>query len=874
MTEYASDGHGMHAQVSREEAIAALSVYQKAALTAGVDMWSVPGEPAVGLLPITVSDGPNGVRGSRMDERFTGYCTPCGTSLASSWNVELVRAVGRLVARDARRQGVHVVLGPTLNLHRSPLGGRGFECYSEDPVLASEVAVAWVEGLQSLGVAATPKHFVANDSETSRRRVDAVVDERALRELYLAPFESVVKAGAWALMTSYNKVNGIYASAHAELLTEVLKGEWGWDGLVMSDWFGASDTVTSAKAGLDLEMPGPARSFGKALAEAVDAGAISASVLDEKVRRLLRLGDRVGRTISYGQTGESEATGDINQSSDEEERALLRRAASDGFVLLRNEAGILPLGEMTDKRVAVIGPHADDPCYQGGGSARLSVARPSSPLDAIRGRFTEARVVHEPGCLVRDALPLLHNLRIRPAHVDNGPEGSFTVEYFDADDAVAGPYLVETRYTGKLAWLGDFPSEPHGGARTRVRVSGRITAPHAGRYQFSVRGSDEVVARIDGQVLTWPADRKYESDVFSLLFGNDEERLEVDVAAGTHLIEFEMVVEPAPLVALHIRAQEPADDKMFERAVQAAADADIALVLVGTTDEIESESRDRQTVELPGRQGELIRAIAGVNPRTVVIVNAGMPVDVSWAEDVAAVVYAWFPGQQFGDALTDILVGEREPGGRLPMSIAGHPTDYPVYKIEPGKPEQLLYAESVFIGYRHFDHHQLTPAYCFGHGLGYTQWEYDELMVLSNDATGPVKVSVRVRNVGRRRGREVVQLYVAAVDPSTIRPPQELAAFSSVELEAGETRVVELTVDARRFASWDVASHDWHQDAGEYLLRVGSSSRDIRRSVMVRRVDDHYLFDSRDLSTRCGNNEPIGQKNEPTERKAEAGLWL
>lgn len=833
--------------VDRDAAIARHPVDRKAALTSGSDMWRVPGDPVLGLLPITVSDGPNGVRGSRMDERFTGYCTPCGTSLAASWDTTMIRAVGRLVARDARRQGVHVVLGPTVNLHRSPLGGRGFECYSEDPVLTGAVAVAWMRGLQSLGIAATPKHFVANDSETSRRSVDVEVDERALRELYLAPFESLARAGAWAVMTAYNKVNGTYAAAHPHLIRDVLKGEWGWDGLVMSDWFGASDTIASAQGGLDLEMPGPARSFGAALGEAVADGSVPEALLDDKVRRLLRLGDRVGRTV--GRHGPADVASDGSLAVDlpdelgeGSERALLRHAAVRGMVLLRNDFAVLPLQLAPGTRLAVIGPHAQDPCYQGGGSARLSISRPSEPLTAIRARFPDAEITYEPGCVVRDALPLLHTLGVRPTHVDDAPEGSLTVEYFDAEAPGSEPYLVETRYTGKLAWLGDFPVPPSGPGLTRVKVSARFWAPVAGCYQFSVRGSEKVIGKVDGHELVCPADREYESDVFSLLFGNDEERIEVDLPAGQHLIELAMVVEPAPLVAMHLRAQAPIAPDLFERAVRAAQDAEMAIVLIGTTDEIESESTDRTTVALPGRQSELVRAVAAVNPRTVVVVNAGMPVDVSWATEVAAVVYAWFPGQEFGAALADVLDGSCEPGGRLPMSIARSAEDYPAYRIEPGSPARLRYEESLFIGYRHFDEHGIEPAYPFGHGLGYTDWDYESLTVTSDGGgTGPITVDVRVRNAGDRPGREVVQLYVAAVDPVTPRAPQELAAFGSVELGPGERADVTLTVVPRRFAYWSTGDHLWRQDPGEYEVRVGRSSRDIRLRTHVQRADDRYL---------------------------------
>jgi beta-glucosidase len=831
--------------VDRQQSSTGLSVHQKARLTAGTGMWSLPDEPDLALLPITVSDGPNGVRGSRMDERFTGYCTPCGTSLAATWNTATVGAIGELVARDAHRQGVQVVLGPTVNLHRSPLGGRGFECYSEDPQLTADIGVAWVRGLQGLGVAATPKHFVANDSETSRRSVNAVVDQRALRELYLAPFEALAEAGAWSMMTAYNKVNGHYAAAHRELVLELLKGEWGWDGLVMSDWFGAVETVASAVSGLDLEMPGPARVFGEALAAAVEAGDVPADVLDDKVERLLRLARRIGRL--------SDSTPvTVELRDDQAERAVLRRTAAEGFVLLRNDQGLLPLADVDGRKIAVIGTHAQIPCFHGGGSASLAMNRPVTPLAALRRRFADATLTYEPGCLVREALPSAHTLDIRPTHAPEGrsrrvelteapdlQSGAVTVEYFDADAVDAGPYLRETRASTRLTWLGDFPTDGRDLKRALVRVSGYFTTTVAGHHDFSVRGSGKITLRVDGDEVLSVPDRIDKSDVFSLLFGNDEDREGAELNPGEHLLSAEAQVEPAALVALHIGARPPVNDDMFDRAVRSAAEADVALVFVGTTDEIETESQDRSTIQLPGRQVDVARAIAAVCPNTVVVVNAGMPVDLSWAEDVPAVVYAWFPGQEFGDALADVLSGDVEPGGRLPMTLAKTGSDYPAYMIDPGPEKQLDYVESVHIGYRHFDAKGIEPAYCFGHGLGYTDFAYDSIAVTDDGGgSGAVTVRVTVRNVGSRPGKEVVQLYVAppAGTAAVPRPPQELASFAVVELDAGAEAAVELTLRPRDFAYWDVDVDRWRQEAGEYTVRVGRSSRDVRLTAPVDRA--------------------------------------
>jgi beta-glucosidase len=804
------------------ELVSRLSLERKAELTAGARLWWTNAAPEIGLEPVKVSDGPHGVRGERFDERDVASCTPCGTALAASWDPGVVSRVGALVGEDASRRGIHVVLGPTMNIHRSPLGGRGFECYSEDPLLNGSIATGWIAGVQSRGVAATPKHFVCNDAETSRTTVDCIVDERALREIYLVPFELAAKAGAWALMTGYNRVNGAYISR--ALVTEILKDEWQWDGLAMSDWFALGDTVGWANGGLDLEMPGPARLFGSPLLDAVRRGEVDESTLDDKVSRLLTLAARVGRLngsvtppaprqVAPAGADMEDRRWSMSAPADASDFGgfapggdILIEAAAASFVLLKNDAGLLPLQPV--QKLAVIGPNAHDPAYQGGGSAHVNLRDVPTPLDAIRNAFS-AEVTHEPGDAPRLTLPGLHKL------VDG-----LDLEYFLPGELEAA--ARETRDASSFIWQEDLPGI---GAQSRgmVRVSTTLTPAESGAYLFSVRGSSDCRLRVAGRdvaAFTPGPDERGDGALFSLVDARGEAML---TAGEPVLVEVETALFQDALNGLTLGCRPPQPADPIDRAAQAARDADAVVLIVGTSEDVERESDDRTTTALPGEQEELIRRVLEANPATIVVVNAASAVDMAWARDASTVLYAWYPGEAFGPALVDVLTGTREPGGRLPITIGRRHEDYGAWNTTPID-GRLEYPESVFVGYRHFDAHELEPEFCFGHGLGYGEWAYDAVRV------DGLSVEVDVRNAGNRPAKEIVQLYVAADDARIPRPPRELRAFAPVTLEPGETTTVSFELDERAFAYWDSG---WRADPGRYRILVGRSSRDIRLSEEV-----------------------------------------
>ena len=785
--------------------LARLSLEEKVSLLSGKDHWSLPALPSIGLESIVMSDGPTGVKGGR-DELPRGPTVPCGTALAATWNRGLVEEVASLLGESARVGGVHVLLAPATNILRSPLAGRNFEYYSEDPLLAATMTAAYVRGVQSEGVAATVKHFVCNDAESSRMSGNVEIDEQPLREIYLLPFEAAVRdEQAWAVMCSYNKLAGTHMSAHP-LLDDLLRGEWGFTGIVVSDWGAVHDTVPSGRSGLDVEMPGPAVFRGEKLVAAVRSGEVPERTIDEKVLRILRLARRTG---ALGRAPDRRP-----RRSSSEAAALLGRAAAESFVLLKNDGGLLPLAR--GSKIAVLGPLAARPPLQGGGSSNVGPLAAPSLLDGIRAVAKQVR--YEPG-YVSSTIP-----RLDLAWVDGG----FTVEFRDASDPAGPPIAVETRRTERFVFRQIVAGRRLADLVVSVRAT--LTPPLDGEYVFAVNCAGAGTLRIGGEQVLELA-REHDLD-WSHLFRPESRGLATVPLEAGQPVAFELDYEMTPgpegeigLITLRGRAPEPED--LLERAVETAGAADIAVVVVGLGEEHECEGYDRRTLDLPPEQRELVAAVAAVNPSTVVVVSAGAPVLLDWAERVPAVVLVWYAGQELGSALADVLMGRAEPGGRLPMTFPARPEDAAVLDPAPDDPETATwhYREGLFIGYRHFDRHGLDPAYCFGHGLGYTRFDYEEMHV-ERDARGGFEVAVRIRNTGDRPGKEVVQLYVASEDST--RPPLELKAFECVELDPGGEGTLTFSLGVRAFSQWDSLGGRFVLIPGRHEIAVGHSSRDLR----------------------------------------------
>jgi beta-glucosidase len=787
-----------------EAALARLDLDAKARLLAGQDMWTLPALPEIGLKSLVMSDGPIGVRGVRWTADDPSVALPSPTALAATWDPELARRAGVLLAQEARRKGVHVLLAPTVNLHRSPLGGRHFEAYSEDPYLTGLIGAGCVSGVQSGGVGTTVKHFVANDAETDRFTVNNLVSERALRELYLAPFETIVEnAHPWGIMTAYNTVNGTTMTEHHHLVNEVLRGEWGFDGFNVSDWTAARSTTGAIEGGLDVAMPGPDTVYGEALAAAVRAGEVEEAVVDTAVRHVLRLAARVG-ALEGAEPAVTEPPAPVDGA------ALAREIAHRSFVLVRNQ-GALPLKPGT---VALIGAAARDARILGGGSATVFPARTVSPLDGLTAALPEGSLRYAVGA-------------------DPTTELAVAAQGFalravcrDAAGQIIG---TASAPNGQIQWMGsDLPDGVTHDTLHSVELTGTYTPRETGRHTFGIKGLGAFTLTVAGTTHYDDVQGTDRDDPFISFFGAPEPRAEAELTAGqrvdvslTHVVRFP---EGAPVraVGFALAHQEPQrdPDELIAEAVEAARAADTAVVVVATTDRVESEGFDRADLNLPGRQDDLVRAVAAANPDTVVVVNSGSPVELPWREDVAAVLLSWFPGQEGGAALADVLTGAREPGGRLPTTW-GSLADAPVTQVVPAGGE-LPYTEGVFIGYRAWDKVGRTPSYPFGHGLGYTEWAYQSLEFDGRTAR------IRVRNTGDRAGREVVQLYLAPGEHDAERPARVLAGFAQVAAEPGETVEAVVEIPRRAFEIWDEKTNSWSCVKGSYEIQAGRSITDRR----------------------------------------------
>jgi len=818
-----------------------LTVQDKVLLLTGADSWRTQGAEALGLRPMITSDGPAGVRGVVLDERHPSSSLPCPSALGATWDTELVGELAAALGAEARGKGVDVLLAPTINLMRTPLGGRGFECFSEDPVLTARLGVAFVRGVQSAGVAATVKHFVGNDSETQRWTYDARISERVLRELYLVPFEACVReAGVALVMAAYNKVNGIPMTEHARLLRDVLKDEWGFDGVVTSDWHAARSTAATALAALDLAMPGPDGPWGGQLAQAVTDGAVTPEVLDDKVIRLLRLARRVGAVLPGGDDPPTSPAASPDPVPSFVDPALLRRAVTSSLVLLRNEGQVLPIDPGHVSRVAVIGPNAIRPAIHGGGSAVVMPVTVSTPAAALSEALAgHAEVTVAAGCQTWVLVPEPAGGSLR----DPGTgEPGLRLEFRDADGRLLA---AEHRTCSALAWWDQVPPGIGWGHAGKIVLVTSFRPVSGGPHVFGVAGVGHLTLTVDGTVVADGA-TGVPDDPVEAMARPGEIRATVPLTAGQAAeirLEYSPAADGEGPLAVRLGIVPVADeDDLLAEAERAASRADAAVVVVGSAPMTESEGFDRSTLALPGRQDELVRRVAAVNPRTVVVLNAGMPVLMPWVEQVAAVIYAWLPGQAMGDALADVLLGRAEPGGRLPVTLPAAEADCPVLHAVP-RDGRIDYAEGLLIGYRGYDASLRRPQFPFGHGLGYTAWAYESLRAATADlaAGDDLRLTVTVRNTGSRPGREVVQAYVArppekgdGAAGGAGSPPRELAAFGTVTAPPGELAEVTLQLPARAFARWDEEAGRWAWPPGQFTVHVGRSSRDLRLSVLVR----------------------------------------
>lgn len=789
--------------------IEAMTVEEKAAMVVGRTTWIVGGCERLGVPEWTVSDGPVGARGRSMGPALL---LPGPSAVAATFDVALIERLGVALAEECIDRKVDVLLGPTVNLHRSPRAGRHFECFSEDPELSAKVAVAYINGVQSLGVGACIKHFVANEQEHERHTIDVAVDERALREVYLRPFEAAVReADVKSVMAAYNFVNGQHACAQRDLLLGILKEEWGFQGLVVSDWGAVKEGVSAATAGLDLEMPGPGRHWGNGkLLTAIDAGEVDLAVLDDKVERILNFLAWRGR---------------LNASTDHEEvsiehtehRALVRDAASAGMVLVKNESAVLPLD--SSQRVALIGPGVAKTALMGGGSASLRPHRQGSLLEATASR--PVHITHACGVDMTRNAPSVPVEWIEP--------GSIAVEFFAGRGFAGEPFDVQSPESIFNVWMGD--SWPDEVEEMSVRLRFTMTPTVSGPHRIVGVGFARARLLVNGSLIADTVD-----DCFSAGLGMNATDALINLDAA---VPYDVVVETQPgpgglpiaLVDARCGPAGPDSATLLDEAEEAASAADVAVVVVGSSSEWEREGADRESLSLPNNQDELVRRVVAANSNTVVVLNCGAPLSMPWFDDVSSVLLAWYPGQEGGEAIADVLFGDAEPGGRMPTTWARHESDTPSYLHYPGSGGTVAYGEGVFVGHRGFERAGIEPLIPFGHGGSYTTFEWGNSVC---HGVGPdLTLEVTVTNTGDRPGTDVVQLYVAPPTSQVERPLKVLAGFAKVHLGPGETETAKIELTERAFARWDSSGSGWVIDPGPYRLIVAASATDVRAELTV-----------------------------------------
>lgn len=811
---------------SIEQLVDEMSLAEQVALLSGQDFWSVAGNARLGIGTLKVTDGPNGARGGgSLIGGVKSASFPVGIALGATWNPELVGEIGAALADEVKSKGAHVSLAPTVNIHRSVTNGRNFECYSEDPVLTANLAVAYIKGLQDNGISATIKHFVGNESEIERTTINSVIDERTLREIYLIPFEAAVKqAGTWGVMSSYNKLNGTYTAENEWLLTKVLRKDWGFDGIVVSDWFGSRSTAPTVNAGLDLEMPGPTRDRGDKLIAAVEAGEVSAETVRTRALNMLQLMQRVGALHDLEDRPE--------QANDRpEHRALIRRAGAEAAVLLKND-GVLPLSKNL-KKIAVIGPNARQAQIMGGGSAQLNPHYAISPYDGVVSAVGEDVLTYAKGCDNHRFEPLL--------------KGDFRAEWFNNETLSGAPVHTDAMDEMTAFLFGSVAEGKVDPSHFSLRLTGTFTPEQSGLHRVGAHAAAKIKVYVDGKLAVdgwsnWQKGRTFFEE------GSDPVIGEVELTSGqAHDVVIELATKPSAnldLAAFYVGIGRPLGNADIAEAVDAAKNADVALVFVGRTGEWDTEGSDLDDIGLPGQQNELVSAVAAANPKTIVVLQTGGPVEMPWITEVAGLIAAWYPGQELGNAVADVLFGDAEPGGRLPQSFprvwADNPTRSQDPEIYPGLDGNVRYEEGLFIGYRHYDKSGIAPLFPFGFGLSYTKMEFSGFQVALAD-DGNAIVTFGLRNIGTRRGSEVVQIYVRDVMSSVARPIKELKAFRKITLDANDGQTFSLDLKPRDFAYFDVNRQCWQVEPGEFEILAGFSAADIRASTKVNVAEEIVL---------------------------------
>ncbi len=809
-----------------ESLLGRMTIEQKIDFIGGFEDYCIRPMPELGIPRILMADGPLGVRGKTPSTAF-----PASIGLAASFDTSLARRVGAAIGMEARSKNVQVMLGPAMNMHRAPQCGRNFEYLGEDPLLAGRIAVPYIRGLQAQGVMATAKHYAANNQEYDRNNVSSDMDERTLREIYLPAFRACATDGkAAAFMTSYNLLNGVHASQHDQLINRILKDEWGYDGIVMSDWSSVYDGVAAANAGLDLEMPSGKFMNRDTLLPAVRSGRLAESVIDDKVRRILR------QYARFGFLDNADLAKGYNLDSSFVRSAALD-AARGGIVLLKNEAGFLPLNPKTVRKIAIIGPNGHPAVTAGGGSSQVTSAVSLSLVEAVRKIAGPGAVVtHETGLIPSGPEEAaFYESSGFTTQSDGQQTAGLKAEFFSgrwpegkADAETVLPFVNRT-FTDSI------PGVKKG--RMFVRFSATLTPEKSGPHRFVVSSDGGFRLTVDGKPVTgmwWGRGENSRAAIVNLEAGRP-----CAVELGF------MQRGEKGTIRLGYEGPDAVAAKMAEagkRVRKLAAESDCVILSVGFNPETEAEGSDR-SFGLPPEQEKLAFETIRTGANVIAVLNAGGNADIAaWAGGAKALIHAWYPGQEGNLAVAEILFGLTNPSGKLPVSIEKRWEDNATFSSyhDPDGDKKVFYSEGVFLGYRHFDTRGVEPLYPFGHGLSYTTFEYGKLKTDRKEFRSgeTVTVSLTVKNRGRREGAEVVQLYVADPVSSIPRPLKELKGFAKVSLKPGEKKEVTITLGPDAFQFFHPEKKAWTAEPGEFVLMAGASSKDIRSKAQVKLVGE------------------------------------
>ncbi|KAI8663958.1 Beta-glucosidase [Fusarium keratoplasticum] len=815
------------APIDVEAKLASLTLSEKISLLSGADFWHTVALPSHNIPSVKCTDGPNGARGGRFFNPVPGLCIPCGTGLGATWNPDLLYAAGQLLSRECEAKGAHVWLGPTVNLVRGPLNGRGFESFSEDPYLSGVLATAIIRGVQSRGTLAALKHFVANDQETDKMSTDICMSERALREVYLKPFQMAVRDGKpKVVMSSYNKVNGTHVSESQKLLDQILRREWEFDGLIMSDWFGTYGCSRALNAGVDIEMPGPSRHRADKATVAVTSGKVSVDTIDERARKVLEF---VNNTAA-ARVSPKETTRDLP-----EDRAFNRCLAQESIVLLKNSENILPLRPQDCQDVAIIGPNAQLPAACGGGSANLRPYYTSSVFQGIRDQLpSTARVHFEPGVFGHILLPYFTSEHV----VDEFGQPGVSVAFFNEPDSVPHRKPFDCQNVPDTTYqLMDYSHpEKEDVFYTSMRANYRPDVD--GLYEFGLASYGVSKLYIDDHLVI---DNEAEQSHGGMFFGHGSSekrgtfemssdrtyrlRVEAGSALTSRVTGGAGSMLPLPGGACRLGGCLKLDPlEGISRAVSLAKRCQQVFVVVGFNSDLEKEGMDRDSVALPPHVDDLVSAVLEAQPNAIVVTQAGNPVAMPWRHKAKTILHSWYGGNEAGNAVADVVFGKTNPSGKLPMTFPDRLEDGPTYLSFGSDNGQIYYAEDVFVGHRWFEARGIDVAFPFGHGLSYTTF------AISNMRMEGTNVMVDVKNTGNLTGAEVLRLYVTFNATKSgrrsrfLRPFRTLAGFQKTLLKSSQSKTVGMSLDKYSTAAWDVKSDSWCREAGTYTISVESSS--------------------------------------------------